>query len=98
MFVRRRRPLLGAAMIGGGVLAGRRSVQNSYRESDQEQRLEQLEQAQQAPPAPAAAPAAPAASGGDDLVEQLQQLSKLLDSGALTQDEFDAAKRKLLAG
>jgi Short C-terminal domain len=30
-------------------------------------------------------------------VDQLQQLSKLVDSGALSKDEFEAAKRKLLA-
>ena len=30
-FMRRRRPLLGAAMIGGAALAGRRSAQGSYR-------------------------------------------------------------------
>jgi hypothetical protein len=30
-------------------------------------------------------------------VDKLQELSKLLDSGALTRDEFDAAKQKLLA-
>jgi hypothetical protein len=93
-FLRRRRPLLGAAMIGGaGVLAGRHSAQASYRESDQEARLEQLES--QPPPAPAApAAAAPA----EDLVDKLKELSGLVDSGALTKDEFETAKQKLLAG
>ncbi len=96
-FMPRRRPLLGAAMIGGGVLAGRRAAQNQYREAEQEQRIEQLESSQQASPAPAPAAAAPAAAGGDDLVSKLQELSKLVDSGALTKDEFEAAKHKLLA-
>jgi hypothetical protein len=95
-FLPRRRPLLGAAMIGGGVLAGRRAAKSQYREADQEQRIEELEASQQAPPAPAA-PAAPAAAGGDDLVDKLQQLSRLVDSGVLSKDEFEAAKRKLLA-
>jgi hypothetical protein len=93
-FMRRRRPLLGAAMIGGAALAGRRSAQGSYRESDQEQRIEQLESSQQAPPA---APALASAPAGDDLVSKLQELSKLVDSGALSKDEFEAAKQKLLA-
>ncbi len=31
------------------------------------------------------------------LVEELQQLEKLRESGALTEDEFSAAKRKLLS-
>lgn len=41
------------------------------------------------------APSAP--EGGSDLSEQLQQLAQLKDSGALTDDEFVAAKAKLLA-
>lgn len=49
-------------------------------------------QAQQAPaPAPAAAPA-----GGDDLTAKLQQLGELKASGVLSDDEFAAAKAKLL--
>jgi hypothetical protein len=95
-FLPRRRPLLGAAMIGGGVLAGRHAAQTRYREADQEQRIEELEASQQTGP-PAAPVAAPAAQGGEDLVGKLQELSKLVDSGALSKDEFEAAKHKLLA-
>jgi hypothetical protein len=96
MFRARRRPLLGAAMIGGaGMMAGRRSAQTQGREQDQEQRLEQLEAEQPAAPAAAAAPAAPA--GGTDLVDRLKELSQLQQSGALSQEEFQAAKQKLLA-
>jgi hypothetical protein len=47
--------------------------------------------AQQAPPPPP-----PAAGGGDDLGAQLQQLASLHDSGVLSDDEFAAAKAKLL--
>jgi membrane protease subunit (stomatin/prohibitin family) len=94
MFVRRRRPLLGAAMIGGaGVMAGRHAVQTQNREQDQEARIEQLEAQQQQP---ASAPAAPQ-GGGDDMVSKLKELASLRDSGVLTNDEFDAAKQKLLA-
>jgi hypothetical protein len=98
MFLRRRRPLLGAAMLGGTFMAGRASQRSAYREDDQEQRLEQLEQ-QPAPVAPvAAAPAQTAASpAGTGLVEQLNQLSSLKQSGALSDEEFEAAKQKLLA-
>jgi len=96
-FMPRRRPLLGAAMIGGaGVMAGRAAARNSYRESDQEERIEQLEANQQAPPPPPASPA-PAPAAQDDLVSKLKELSSLVDSGALTKDEFEAAKQKLLA-
>jgi hypothetical protein len=103
----RRRPLARAAMVGGaGYMAGKRMQQGSEREAEQEARLQQLEaqQTQQQyaapppPPAPAAAPPpAPAAAGGD-LVGQLTELKGLLDAGALSQEEFDAAKQKLLAG
>src|SRR5262245_33816305 len=99
--LRRRRPLLGAAMIGGTAYAahkaGQNQMQNQYRESDQEARLQQLEMQQQqqqyAPPPPPA----PAAGGGTDVVAELQKLAALKDAGALSQAEFDAAKAKLLA-
>ncbi|MDO8213831.1 SHOCT domain-containing protein [Conexibacter sp. CPCC 206217] len=90
-----------AAMMGGaGYMAGKRAARSSYRESDQEQRLEQLEQQQAAPaaPAPVAAPAPAAAPAGGDLVTKLNELKGLLDAGALTQAEFDAAKAKVLQG
>jgi membrane protease subunit (stomatin/prohibitin family) len=43
------------------------------------------------------APAAPPASG-EDTVTQLTKLKGLLDSGVLTQAEFEAQKKKILAG
>ena len=54
-------------------------------------------QAQQAapPPAPAPAPAAPA-GGGDDLMTQLSKLADLKAAGILSDEEFAAAKAKLL--
>jgi Short C-terminal domain len=57
----------------------------------------QAQQAQQAAaPAPAPAPAA-APSAGDDMMAQLTQLSQLHNAGVLSDDEFAAAKAKLLA-
>jgi Short C-terminal domain len=102
MFARRRRPLMRAAMMGGaGYVAGKRVQRGSARESDQEARLEALEQegggGQAAAPAPAA-PAPAAAAGGQDVVARLRELKDLLDAGALSQDEFDAAKRQVLGG
>ena len=96
--MRRRRPLMRAAMIGGaGYVAGRSVAKSGQRESDQEQRIEQLEAQQAPPPAPAApAPAAPA-GGGTDIASKLVELKGLLDQGVLTQDEFEVAKQKLLA-
>lgn len=103
----RRRPLMRAAMVGGaGYMVGKSAANRSAQEQDQEMRLQQLEAQQAAPPAAApppppvaAAPPPPAAApAGDDLVSKLTQLKGLLDQGVLTQDEFDAAKAKLISG
>lgn len=50
--------------------------------------------------APAAAAAAPAAPSGSPptLIEQIERLAKLRDSGALTEAEFQEQKRELLEG
>ena len=52
------------------------------------------QQAQQAAQQAAAAPAA--AAGGTDIVAELQKLGALKEQGILTDDEFAAAKAKLL--
>jgi hypothetical protein len=49
-----------------------------------------------APPPPAPAPAAAAAPAGDDVSAQLQRLSDLKNQGVLTDEEFAAAKARLL--
>jgi hypothetical protein len=55
-------------------------------------------QAQQAPAeAPPAAPAPEPAAAAPDPIEQLTQLAALKDSGALTEEEFEAEKAKILA-
>jgi hypothetical protein len=101
MMMRRRRPLMRAAMVGGaGYMAGKSVARGSARESEQEQRLAELEAQPQpvamTPPPPP--PPAPAPAAGGDLVSKLQQLKQLQDEGVLTADEFAAAKAQLLAG
>lgn len=61
------------------------------------------QQAEQAPPeeapveeAPAAAPPAAAASPQDAMISQLENLSQLHNAGVLSDDEFAAAKAKVL--
>jgi putative oligomerization/nucleic acid binding protein len=104
MMMRRRRPLLGAAMIGGAAYhAGKRGQENAQREADQQARIDALEaqqyqQPQYAAPPPPPAPAAAPAGGGSDLASQLANLKQLADQGVLTPEEFNAAKQKLLAG
>jgi len=59
-------------------------------------RADQQAQQQAGQEAPAAA--APAAAAGDDLVAQLEKLAGLKASGVLSEEEFAAAKAKLIAG
>ena len=97
MFMRRR-PLMRAAVVGGGAYVAGKSVANrrgqqAQQDSEQDQRIDDLEQ-QQAPPAPAES--APAAAAAPSLLDQLNQLSALHDQGALTDNEFTVAKAKLL--
>jgi hypothetical protein len=96
---RRRRPLLRAAAVGGGAyLAGKHVARNSaereQQEYEQNQRIDDLEQ-QQAPAAPAA-PAAPDPGATSAMTDQLSKLAALHTQGVLTDDEFAAAKAKLL--
>lgn len=98
----RRRPLLRAAVVGGGAYAagrhmGRQAEQRDYAEAEQNQRLDQVEQQQYAqPPQQQYAPPPQQVPAGPSMYDQLQQLSTLHDQGALTDDEFAAAKAKLL--
>jgi hypothetical protein len=96
MFMRRR-PLLRAAAVGGGAyVAGRhmanKSAAQAQQEDEQNERIDDLEQQ-----APASAPApAPAPAAAPSLLDQLNQLDALHQQGALTDNEFTAAKAKLL--
>ena len=94
----RRRPLLRAAVVGGGAYAvGRRaanrSAQQAQQDSSQDARISDLEQSQQAPQVPQQAPP----PAGDSMLDQLSKLTELHTQGALTDAEFSAAKAKLLA-
>lgn len=93
----RRRPLMRAAMVGGaGYMAGKHMERGREQEAAQNEQIDDLQQQQQAPPAQPAA--APAGETTDAMVESLTKLKGLLDSGVLTQAEFDAQKQKILAG
>ena len=100
----RRRPLLRAAVVGGGAyMAGKRmanaQADQQYQDASQDQRLayleqQQTQQAQQAQQAPVPAPRA----AGPSMADQLNQLADLHNQGVLSDDEFAAAKAKLLGG
>jgi len=74
--------------------------QQQYEAAQQQAQIDAAAQAaaaQYAQPAPVAAAPAPApAAGGTDLVAELQKLASLKDAGILSDDEFAAAKAKLL--
>ncbi len=84
----RRRPIARAAVRTTAVV-GTAAVVGGHMANKQAAAAQQ--QAQAAPePAPAPAAAAP------DPVAQLTQLAALRDSGALTEEEFEAQKAKIL--
>jgi hypothetical protein len=98
------------AVVAGTATAVSGSMQrNQQAKADQQYEAQQYEAQQQqaamqqaaaeavaqqqaaAPPAAAAAPA-----GGSDVIAQLQQLADLKSQGILSDEEFAAAKAKLL--
>jgi hypothetical protein len=83
--------------VAGAAAVGTVAYQSGKRHEQQAQVNEQAQQAYaatQPQPAPAAAPAAAAPT--DDTTTELERLAQLHQSGALTDDEFAAAKSKLL--
>jgi hypothetical protein len=107
--MRRRRPLLRAAAVGGTAYAvgrhsGRQREEAAQAEADQNQRLADLEQQQyQQPPQQQQQqqqyqppPPQQAAPAGPSMLDQLNQLNELHQQGALSDAEFAAAKAKLL--
>ena len=100
MFMRRR-PLLRAAAVGGGAyIAGKRTAQRRAeqegQQADQDARISDLEQQRAAQQAPPQASPPPAPSASSPMIDQLNQLAALHQQGVLTDDEFSAAKAKLI--
>jgi Short C-terminal domain len=92
MFMRRRRPLARAAMVGGAAYyAGKRVQEGREDDAYRDARIDQLEaQGQQGAPQ----------GGGmsDSSIEQLQKLGELHNQGVLTDAEFEVQKQKVLQG
>ncbi|MDQ0893895.1 SHOCT domain-containing protein [Agromyces ramosus] len=97
-----------AAVVSGGVAHHQQAKANQEYEAQQYEAMQQQAQMdaaaanavaqQQAAMGVASqqAAVAPAAAGGTDLVAELQKLGALRDQGILSDDEFAAAKAKLL--
>ncbi|MET1132253.1 MAG: SHOCT domain-containing protein [Aeromicrobium sp.] len=101
------RPGLIGTMARTAVIAGTATATSNAINRRQQARAEQqaeaaaYEQQQYAPPppqqyAPPPPPAPAAAAGGDDLVSKIQELAQLHQQGILSDDEFAAAKQRLL--
>ena len=110
----RRRAPIARAVVGTAVVAGTAGAvhhhqeqkwanQNAAAQQQQDMAYQQgvadaqAQQQQYAPPPPPPPAPAPAAAG-TDLTAQLQQLAQLHTAGVLSDEEFAAAKQKLLAG
>jgi Short C-terminal domain len=95
--IMRRDPLLRMAAVGGVAYMG--SKAGASRANAQAQQAQQA----QAAPAPAPQPPAPApnadaaVTSASERIAQLKELAELKDSGALSQEEFEAEKAKILA-
>jgi hypothetical protein len=96
LLFRRRRPIarlaVGAATAGVAYHAGRRRAEQDQH-NQQAAEAYTASQDQPAPPPQYVAPA-PASTGGE--VDELSRLVQMHDSGALSDDEFAAAKAQLL--
>ena len=93
---------VGTAVVAGTAGAVHHHQDKKYAQQDYEQQQamqqeaseQQMEQEQYAPPPEQYEAPAPE----EDITAKLQQLAELHDSGVLTDEEFAAAKAKLLAG
>jgi hypothetical protein len=97
----RRRPLLRAAAIGGTYAAGRAAGRRAQEASQDERTSEPEAGRVPASPTPGDRPPGEQGSGAGAPVPVLDQLSRLTamhDQGALTDEEFAAAKAKVLGG
>jgi hypothetical protein len=94
--IRRGRPGLIGTAARTAVVVGTAGAVSSRQQERAQQRYAEQQPEQAAAPEATAPPPAPAAPEADDLVTQLQRLGGLHAAGTLTDDEFAAAKARLL--
>jgi hypothetical protein len=86
-------------MLVGGMAMGKKSAQRQMQmqqEAYQQGQQAQQQQPQQAPQAAAQPAAQASAAPQKDTTAELMKLADLHKAGALTDQEFEAAKKKLL--
>ena len=81
------------ALVAGAAIGHHRASQQQQAYDEAPAEHDQGEPQYAPPPPPAPAPAA-----GNDLSSRLNQLAQLHASGVLSDEEFTAAKQKVLAG
>ncbi len=98
--LRRRRPLLRAAAVGGGAYMYGKHRANAQAEQQEEAYAAGQQSATaapaQAPPAQAAPAQAPSAGITNADMDRLAELGKLHDQGILTDEEFAQQKARIL--
>jgi hypothetical protein len=83
------------AVVAGTATAVSNRVSRRQAERWQQQDYDQQAQYAAPPPQPAPAPP-PAPAGAADMTDELERLATLRNQGVLTDEEFAAAKAKLL--
>ena len=83
----RRRTRRRTMMVAGGMAYGRGQSEQAAADQGYDE---------PAPPPPAPPPPAPAPAPADDAASEIERLASLHDSGTLSDDEFAAAKAKIL--
>ncbi len=106
--MRRGRPGLLGTVARTAVIAGTATMtsnavnQRSVNKRQQAADAQAYQEQQAAPPPVASAPPPPpapaAAPPGDDMISKITELAKLKEAGILSEEEFAAAKARLLAG
>jgi hypothetical protein len=90
--------IAGTATAVSGRVQRRQAERYAGRDAHIYAERQQAYEQEQAPPPPPPPPAPAAPSGGTDTIAQLKQLADLKAQGILTDEEFTAAKAKILAG
>jgi Short C-terminal domain len=93
LFFRPRRPLL---RLAAGATTATIAYKAGQRRAEQDVYNEQAQAAYQATQAAPPAYAAPAPAPETDTIAELERLSRLHESGALSDEEFAAAKARVL--
>ncbi len=81
----------GIALVAGARMGEKRAEANMAQQQQTQQKAAQAQQQ-----SPAATPMSKEPGGGADITGQLQNLAQLHQSGALSDEEFATAKKKLL--